>query len=619
MKRKLKSDTRSFEIVADKMMFSPQAIPYYGSCPGGKFQYINTFPEALEVLSRRQKLPIAVDIETSGLDPFTDCIHLMSIAFTNMEAVVLDIRQLIYDSPDIWVNISWFLLENKFVIHNSSFEQVFFRHYFGCFANVVADTQVMNEIASAGLPERSGLGEVTKHYLEVEVDKTWQKGFADLHRASPYPEEAVEYAAGDVTRLLQLSYMIENRLKKQGLWHIWDEVERPLLEVVAEAKYRGVSIEPKVLETLRQNLLYQLAGYGSDFSRSYPELNINSSQQITELLANLGNKVENADEEVLQCVIEKGNIASKKVASTVLGYRGVKKLLSTYVEPLLGKNLNPVTGKVHASWRQCGTDTGRMACREPNLQNIPASGEGSKIREAFIADPGNAFVIADYSNFELRVLASLSKEPAFVNAFKSGEDLHGTTAAMLFGKEFTKDQRKLAKIFNFALAYGAGPPALAQQCGISIKLAMNLYDAYFKAYPTLAAYLKRSAQYAKDYNESSSPLGRKRYYTRPNPDDEGYRWRMEAIGRAGVNHPIQSCNGDSIKIASIAIHRRLREVDPTAYIALWVHDETVTCCAEDKAELIAGIVEQEMVNAAVRFITEVPVEVVVNISDKWIK
>lgn len=618
MARRFKSEL-PFVVRDDKMVFAPQAVPFHGCCPGGKFHYINTVPEALEVLGRRQKLPIAIDIETSGLDPFSDDIYLISIAFTNLEAFVLDWRQLSYEDPELWVDVSWFLIENKFVIHNSLFEQMFFRQKFGTFATLIGDTQVMNEVTTAGLPDRSSLEAITKFYLDVDMEKGWGKGFADVAPFSPFPEEAIQYAAGDVTRLLQLYYLISQRLKSDKLWHIWEEVELPFLSVVAEAKYRGIRIDVSVLEALQGELKEELDKYAGAFALRYPELNINSSQQITELLVNLGNRVENSDEECLSKIIDRGSKPSQFVASTVLGYRGVKKLLSTYVDPLQGKHLNPKTGRLHPNWRPCGTDTGRMACRDPNVQNIPLNGPGGKIRDAFVADPGCLLITADYSQFELRVLASLSKEPLMVNAFRNGIDLHSQTAELLFGPEFTKEDRKTAKTFNFAIAYGAGPPALAQQCGVSIQVAQQLYDKFFKSYPILAGYLRRSSQYAKDYGESSSPFGRKRYYTRPSIEDEGYRWRMEAIGRAGVNHPIQSCNGDSIKLASLGIDRRIKRLGINASILMWIHDEIVVQCEEEHAELLAGIVEQEMVEAAVRFVTEVPVEVSLSISDRWSK
>jgi DNA polymerase I len=264
-------------------------------------------------------------------------------------------------------------------------------------------------------------------------------------------------------------------------------------------------------------------------------------------------------------------------------------------------------------------DTGRMACRNPNLQNIPSKGGWAKIREAFVAAPGHRLIVADYSQMELRILAQLSQEPKMIQAFRDGTDLHSQTAEALFGPEFTKEQRQIAKTFNFAVCYGSGPGTLAQQADIPYLQAKALLAKYFQTYPMLKEFLDRSSRHAQDYCYSETPAGRKRWYNRPDPTAENYKQQLGAIGREGCNAPIQGCNADCTKIASALFERAVSDCLPRGRILMWVHDEIVVESPEETAELDADLLKHCMIEAGERYLTDVPVEVSIAIGDRWQK
>ena len=305
----------------------------------------------------------------------------------------------------------------------------------------------------------------------------------------------------------------------------------------------------------------------------------------------------------------------REFTETVLAYRRDAKVLGTYVIPLLEKHKNGATGRIHPDWKQM-VDTGRMACRNPNLQNIPSKGDWARIREVFVAAPGHKLVVADYSQMELRILAQLSQESRMLEAFQKGEDLHAKTAEALFGEGWTKEQRALAKTINFGIAYGAGPSTLAEAADIPIRQAQALLQKYFQTYPKLKEYLDRSARHAQDYCFAATPAGRKRWFTRPNPEAENYRQQLGAIGREGCNAPIQGCNADATKIASAKFDRVKAA---STQILLWVHDEIVVQARDDMAKVESAWLKQCMIEAGKLYLPDVPCEVSITIGDRWTK
>jgi DNA polymerase-1 len=620
-------------------VYAAEEISGKGTCPGGTYQWHDCDDDAVRLFSSWVSCGAwsAVDIETGGSDEFSSQIFLLSVSVKTGEAHVFDHRYL-WQFQEYRDALKRFLTKCKIVCHNSSFEQSFFLGQMGCAANVRGDTLIMHQILSAGLTDKSDLGSLLQRYLGLEADKQWQKFFLRLHPSSPIPNDAVRYSAGDVCRLLELYAILHKELEKEGLLRVWQDIERPLLPIIAQARHHGISVDTEFLASVRVELergvheclkrFWKLTGVrmqmGEDgVPHSAPKVNIGSWQQITELFYGLGAEIQGTDEEALSKVTRPKRAV--EVANAVLQYRGLSKVLGTYVNPLMGEHLNPKTGRIHPTWKQCSTDTGRMACARPNMQNIPSKGEWVKIRQAIVARPGHKLIIADYSQMELRVLAQLSQEPKLLEAFRTGADLHTQTARILYGgEEPSKEQRSFAKTFNFAVSYGAGPPTLAQQTGLSIKDASKLFDKFFSGYPTLKAYLDRSAQFAKDNLYSVTPAGRKRYYTRPDREDmRQYVRRMDAIGREGCNMPVQGCNADITKLASIAFHERTIKERDDVKLLMWVHDEVVLEVSADPMfgtpEAYGALLRECMIEAARPYLPDVPVEVSMVISDCWEK
>jgi DNA polymerase-1 len=279
--------------------------------------------------------------------------------------------------------------------------------------------------------------------------------------------------------------------------------------------------------------------------------------------------------------------------------------------------VHPRTGRIHPDFNQIGADTGRFSCTNPNIQQIPAT---SDFRQCFIPAPGYKLVTCDYSQAELRILAQLSQDPAFVEAFQSGGDLHRLTASQMFQVPpdlVDKKQRSAAKVINFGLAYGRGPAALGVQLGVSTEEAKSLIDQYFKAYAGIQRWLDHAGKEAVRKGYSITLLGRKRYYAPLDTHDPDYNKKRASIERQGKNSPIQGANADMTKLALIGLHEALQGYD--ARVVNTVHDEIVVEAKEDQAEAVCTIVEHEMVKAGQQLLTLVPVVADAKIADFWSK
>jgi DNA polymerase-1 len=305
----------------------------------------------------------------------------------------------------------------------------------------------------------------------------------------------------------------------------------------------------------------------------------------------------------------------------LLEYRSHEKTLSAFGENVLGL-INPSTGRIHPDFNQYGADTGRFSCTKPNIQQIPAT---SDFRKCFVAAPGYKLVTSDYSQAELRILAELSGDPAFVDAFRSGQDLHTLTASQMFGvgvDQVQKSQRSAAKAINFGLAYGMGPGGLAPRLGVALDEAKELISRYFKAYPGIQRWLDKAGRDAVRLGYSATPLGRKRYYNLPDEslkrlNEDEWRKQIAAIERQGKNSPIQGCNADMTKLALINLRAALKPWD--ARTVNTVHDEIVVEVREDQAEEVKHIVEREMVAAGEAILKEVPIVAEAAVADYWSK
>lgn len=393
----------------------------------------------------------------------------------------------------------------------------------------------------------------------------------------------------------------------QALWKLYNEVELPLVPVLREMEQAGVRIDVPKLHEAEQQLTAELTRLEQEIYRlAGKSFNINSPRQVGELLFDtlrLDDKAKKSktgqyttSEEVLQALKEKHPIVAK-----ILDYRELKKLISTYISSL-PSYINPTTGKIHTTYNQTVTATGRLSSSNPNLQNLPIRSErGKLIREAVIPDPGCLFLSADYSQIELRLLAHFSGDTHLVEAFRSGQDIHAATAAKIFNipiDQVSKDQRRRAKTANFGIIYGISAFGLSQQLDCPRAEAKQLIDDYFAAFPGVVAYIDRQKELARQRGYAETLFGRKRYL----PDILSHNATVRSFAeRNAVNAPIQGTAADIIKMAMVSIHRRLHTEKNAAtgeplhaQMIMQVHDELNFNVPENEIEQVRSIVLQEM-------------------------
>lgn len=489
-------------------------------------------------------------------------------------------------------------------------------HHFDLEVRGLFDTLLASQLIGAGRNEGGhGLAAVSDRHLGELVDKTMQvSDWSGRLTAAQY-----EYAAKDAGLMLPLYEKLSAGIREMSL----EDVARLEFECVlpiAAMELAGMALDANCWRGLVVNLerahdvlsdqlkrelaagIPQLTLFGEP-----PNINLDSPTQVTEALAHMGIKVEGTRSWQLQ-PLSKDHPAIEKL----LKYRSVQKLLSSYGLALL-EHINPVTGRVHADFRQMGATGGRMSCSDPNLQQVPNTPE---YRACFRAPAGRKLVIADYSQIELRILADWSQDTALVKALLSGEDLHCVTASQMFGislEQVSKDQRAAAKQLNYGIMYGLGAQGLAARIGCSLEEAESLLRKYFDAYSGVAAFLRDAADRAVGDRESRTRSGRLIYFS----FDANDRSQVGATQRLGKNAPIQGSSADIIKRALALLYDALKSID--AKIVNCIHDEIVIEVAEAQAEECATILDREMVVAAREFIRSVPVTVDIAIGEAWLK
>lgn len=387
-----------------------------------------------------------------------------------------------------------------------------------------------------------------------------------------------------------------------ALWNLYNEVELPLAEVLREMEQAGVRIDVEMLKQAEEQLNAELQTLEQQiYTSAGTTFNINSPKQVGEVLFDqlqLDAKAKKSktgqystSEEVLLTLKPK-----HPVVGMILAYRELKKLISTYISAL-PTYINPETGKIHTTYNQTVTATGRLSSSNPNLQNLPIRSErGQLIRQAVIPDEGCVFLSADYSQIELRLMAHFSQDPHMVEAFRLGQDVHAATAAKIFGvpiEEVTKDQRRQAKTANFGIIYGISAFGLAQQLDCSRTEAKALIDGYFAAFPGVIDYIERQKQLAREQGYAVTLFGRKRYL----PDILSHNATVRSFAeRNAVNSPIQGTAADIIKMAMVTIHRRLKQEGLRAEMIMQVHDELNFNVPVNEVEKVREIVVSEMQN-----------------------
>ena len=424
----------------------------------------------------------------------------------------------------------------------------------------------------------------------------------DLHHSKTWTEE--EWTAERAVRLYKQSEELEKRLREDGLEQLFLEVEMPLTAVLAEMEINGIRLDTKELQKVQRELEERLVTLEKDiYALAGEPFNIASPRQVGDILfgkmqimdkpkkTKTGQYVTN--EETLNALRTDNPIVGK-----ILDHRALKKLLGTYVEAL-PRLINSHTAHLHTTFNQCVTATGRLSSSDPNLQNIPVRTEdGKEIRRCFLPEEGEDFLSADYSQVELRIMASLSGDKHMIEAFRTGQDIHAATSAKINHKaidEVTREERSKAKSANFGIIYGISAFGLAQGLGIDRKEAKQLIDNYFKEFPNVADYIERCKEDARTAGYAITIMGRRRYL----PDINSRNSTVRAFAeRNAVNAPIQGTAADIMKVAMVNVWRRLHREGMHAHLLLQVHDELNLSVSPQEHSQVEQIVREEMEHAA---------------------
>ena len=574
-----------------------------------EYQLIDTEEKRKEIIQKLLTTEIlSIDTETTGTEPMEAELVGMSFSDAENRAYYVPVPANRDEALKI-VNELRPLYENENsmkVGQNIKYDMIVLQNYGVQVKGKLFDTMLAHYVLQPELRHNMDyLAEIYLQYQTIHIDELIgargknQKNMRDLPA-----EDVYRYACEDADVTLKLKNVLEKELKEQSAEHLFYEIEMPLVPVLVNIESNGVRIDTEALRqssehfTLRlqeiEKEIYALAG-GETF-------NIASPKQVGEVLFDRLKIVDKAkktktgqyvtSEEVLESLRSKHAIIGK-----ILEYRGLKKLLSTYIDAL-PQLINPRTGRIHTSFNQAVTATGRLSSSNPNLQNIPIRDEdGKEIRKAFIPDDGCEFFSADYSQIELRIMAHLSQDKNMIDAFLSGYDIHAATAAKIYKvdiNDVTADMRRKAKTANFGIIYGISVFGLAERMNVPRQEAKELIDGYFETYPQVKEYMDRSIQVARENGYVETIFHRKRFLPDINSRNAVVRGYAE---RNAINAPIQGSAADIIKVAMSLICQRLQSNNLKAKMILQVHDELNFSVPEAEKEIIQKIVIEEMERA----------------------
>ncbi len=571
---------------------------------------------------------LVIDTETTSQRPMEAKLVGISLCFKPPEAVYLplghDTDRPQLDLAAVMRRLGPLMASNSLqkIGQNVKYDLIVLRRHGFEIANIAGDTMVASYLLDPtkrrhNLDEiaRDTLGHKMISYKEVTSGLSRSQNFSHVSL-----EKAMEYACEDVHVTCVVRDKFHGDLKEKGLWKLYSEVEVPLIPILADMEMNGILVDRKGMAELREEFgkrlreleqqIFELAGH---------EFNIKSTKQLSQVLFQELDLPQlkktkkktgySTDVEVLKSLAKIHPLPER-----LLEYRNLSKLKSTYVDGL-EKEINQETGRIHTSFNQTVTATGRLSSSEPNLQNIPVrTEEGRRIRALFRADNGNLLVSADYSQIDLRVLAHYSADENLVKAFRAGQDIHRRTAAQIFDVEpefVTLEMRRVAKTVNFGIIYGMSAYGLAKELGISRKEAKRFIDTYFQRYPGVRKFMDRIVEKARRQGFVETILGRRRYIKEIESRNRIIRQFAE---RTAINTPIQGSAADIIKLAMLAVAERFRREESEARLLLQVHDELVVECPESRHESVASVLKDTM-EGVVDLL--VPLKVVVGWGRNW--
>ena len=550
---------------------------------------------------------ICFDTETTGLNVLSDDLVGLSFCFEKGEAYFvllpedrLEATAVLHEFQSVFQNET---IEK--VGQNIKFDLLMLAQYGVALKGKLFDTMIAHYLIQPEL--RHGMDYLAEIYLRYRTihyeDLLGAKGKNQLSIRAIEPERLCDYAAEDADVTFQLKQILEKDLISNGLEKLFYEIEMPLMQVLATMEHTGVRIDSKALADSSEILTQELIKLEEEVHAiAGVNFNVGSPMQVGEVLFDQlkldpkAKKTKTGQYSTAEDVLEK-LVSKHPIVNKILDYRGLKKLLSTYIDAL-PQLVNRSTGKVHTSYNQTVTATGRLSSPSPNLQNIPIrDAQGKEIRKAFIPDPDSVFLSADYSQIELRIMAHLSGDANMQEAFNSGHDIHTATAAKIYKiplEEVTTDMRRKAKTANFGIIYGISVFGLSERLAVPRAEAKELIDGYFESYPDVKKYMDNCIQRAKELGYVETMLGRKRFLPDINSQNSIVRGFAE---RNAINAPIQGTAADIIKIAMVRIQKRLESEKLAAKMTMQVHDELNFTVPSAELEQVRRVVVEEMENA----------------------
>jgi len=594
------------------------------------YKCITTKKDLKKVIKEASKSDtVAIDTETTGLDYIDSELVGISISFNAGEGFYIPIKhndESIIQLPleDVINELKPLLesSEKKIIGQNIKFDKNILMKYGLKIASIKNDTMMMSYVLDASAT-RHNLDALASYYLGYKTS-TYEdvagKGAKQISFDDVPIDIATNYAAEDADITLRLYEELSPKLKNiESLNKLNEEIEIPLIEVLSDMERNGAILNAKVLNAQSKDLeeriirlenkAYKLAG---------EEFNLGSTKQLREIFFDkLNYRVikktpggqPSTDEKVLAELAEE-----YELPKVLLEHRTLSKLKSTYTDKLPNQ-ISSLSGKVHTSFHQAVTTTGRLSSSDPNLQNIPIRTEdGRRIRQAFEPSNGNKFISADYSQIELRVMAHLSKDPGLLSAFQEGEDVHSKTASEVFNvgiEDVSSDLRRNAKAINFGLIYGISAFGLGKQLGITRNLAAEYMAMYFEKYPGVKQYMESTKESASKNGYVETLFGRRLYLKEINANNA---LRRQASERAAINAPVQGTAADIMKIAMIRMYQALEKEKSEARIILQVHDELILDTPEKEIDRVIELTTEAMKEAT---LLDVPLEIDIGIGDNW--
>ena len=572
------------------------------------YQLIDTEEKRNEIIKKLLTSEIlALDTETTGTDPMDAELVGMSFSITENQAFYVPVPAEREEAIKIVREFEPVFKNEKSlkVGQNIKYDMLVLQNYGIEVRGKLFDTMVAHYVLQPELRHNMDyLAEIYLHYQTIHIEELiGPKGKGQKNMRDLSPQEVYLYACEDADVTLKLKNILEQELKKNDAEKLFYEIEMPLVPVLVNIESNGVRLDTEALKQSSEHFTTRLQSIEKEINTlAEGEFNNASPKQVGEILFDKLKIVEKAkktktgqyvtSEEVLESLRNKHDIIGK-----ILEYRGLKKLLSTYIDAL-PQLINPKTGRIHTSFNQTVTATGRLSSSNPNLQNIPIRDEdGKEIRKAFIPDDGCSFFSADYSQSELRIMAHLSEDKNMIDAFLSGYDIHAATAAKIYKvdiKEVTADMRRKAKTANFGIIYGISVFGLAERMNVDRKEAKELIDGYFETYPQVKSYMDKSIQVAREHGYVETIFHRKRFLPDINSRNAVVRGYAE---RNAINAPIQGSAADIIKVAMARIYERFKAEGLKAKMILQVHDELNFSVPAKEKEIVEQVVIEEMEKA----------------------